>query len=487
MSELPEILPSQIENILELPDGWIWTISGVVCSSVRDGTHTTPKYVEDGIPLITSKNLRPNGLDMKNVKLISHEDHLEISKRSGVDEGDVLFAMIGTIGNPIVVQTLEPFSIKNVGLFKKNESIIISKYMRYWFLSQEFLSILLNLKLIKGTTQKFIPLQNLRHLPIPLAPLAEQKRIADKLDALLARVDRCRARLDRVPLILKRFRQAVLAAATSGQLTEDWRVGNPDVEPAIEMIARISKLSSKPTEYKNTDETDTPYIASNLPESWILASVESIGQVLLGRQRSPENHNGPYMRPYMRAANITWNGWNFSDVMEMNFDPNDFEKFALQIGDVLINEGSGSADEVGKPAIWKGDIPNCCFQNTLLCVRPYENMSQYLYFLFLHTALSKAFVSETRGVNIFHIGKQRFSSFLIPIPPLEEQHEIVRRVEILFAYAGRLEARYQAARAQVARLTPALLAKAFRGELVAQDPADEPAALLLERLRGTRG
>ena len=105
---------------------------------------------------------------------------------------------------------------------------------------------------------------------------------------------------------------------------------------------------------------------AKLPKKWKAVSIETVGEVILGRQRSPENHNGPHMRPYVRAANITWGGWDLSDVKKMNFDRRDFEKFRLQIGDVLINEGSGSAKEVGKPAIWNGEIEDCCFQNTLI-------------------------------------------------------------------------------------------------------------------------
>ncbi|MDF5739171.1 MULTISPECIES: hypothetical protein [unclassified Nostoc] len=103
------------EDLYELPKGWVWVTSSEVCSSVRDGTHDTPKYVEQGIPLITSKNLKENGLDFSTAKNISLEDHQNISVRSEVDKGDILFAMIGTIGNPVIVRTDKVFSIKNVG------------------------------------------------------------------------------------------------------------------------------------------------------------------------------------------------------------------------------------------------------------------------------------------------------------------------------------------------------------------------------------
>jgi type I restriction enzyme S subunit len=281
-------------------------------------------------------------------------------------------------------------------------------------------------------------------------------------------VDACRARLGRVPALLKRFRQAVLAAAVAGRLTEDWRGENPELLSSQELVARLSQRISKNSQGQLRLNDAERFIEADLPSGWQFAPVSLVGDVYLGRQRSPENHNGPYMRSYMRAANITWQGWDLSDVKQMNFDPKDFARYKLQVGDVLINEGSGSADEVGKPAIWQGDVEDCCFQNTLICVRPYEEMSKYLYFVFLHAAMSKSFVEDTRGVNIYHIGKDRFSAYLIPLPSLAEQYEIIRRVETLFAYADRLEARLAATRARVDQLTPSLLGQAFRGELNAE-------------------
>jgi type I restriction enzyme, S subunit len=175
------------------------------------------------------------------------------------------------------------------------------------------------------------------------------------------------------------------------------------------------------------------------------------------------------MRPYMRSANITWKGWDLSDINEMNFDDRDFATFKLERGDVLINEGSGSADEVGKPAIWNDEIPDCCFQNTLISVRPFEEMSKYIYFTFLNAALSKAFVEETRGVNIHHIGKQGLTQFLIPLTSLQEQAEIVSRIEKCFKSIQSIEEQYKNSREQLEVLDRSILAKAFRSELVLQD------------------
>ena len=113
-----EPTPSDEEEIgFEVPVGWIFTRLGVAYD-VRDGTHDTPKYVDAGYPLITSKNLSSRYLSFEDVKFISESDHLQISERSGVAKGDILLAMIGSIGNPVIVDTNRPFSIKNVALFK---------------------------------------------------------------------------------------------------------------------------------------------------------------------------------------------------------------------------------------------------------------------------------------------------------------------------------------------------------------------------------
>jgi type I restriction enzyme S subunit len=173
------------------------------------------------------------------------------------------------------------------------------------------------------------------------------------------------------------------------------------------------------------------------PASWEWATVGTIGSVTLGRQRSPENHVGPHMRRYVRAANITWDGWDLSDVKEMNFDAADFERFRLLPGDVLVNEGSGSAKEVGKPAIWLGQIANCCFQNTLIRVQPRACTSEFLRAYFLFSALTERFVSSTQGVNIYHIGKDGVARFPIPIPPTSEQRRIVAKVGTLSAKSKR--------------------------------------------------
>ncbi len=176
----------------KLPKGWKLFKLSDVCD-VRDGTHDSPKFHDEGFPLVTSKNLKNNNLDLENVKYINQTDYDNINKRSKVEIGDILFAMIGTIGNPILIKEEPKFAIKNVALFKKSEKIVPNFLVH--FLSASF-TLEKMISEAKGATQKFVGLGYLRQFEIPLPPLPEQKRIVSKLDALFERIDKSIALLE---------------------------------------------------------------------------------------------------------------------------------------------------------------------------------------------------------------------------------------------------------------------------------------------------
>ena len=165
---------------LEIPSGWSWSRLGT-CLDVRDGTHDTPRYVSEGVPLVTSKNLSNGRIDFSTAKLISREDSQAINQRSKVDGGDIMYAMIGSIGNPVLYQGTDEFSIKNMALFK---NILDGMYMEYvyWFLvlAQEDMR-----KAASGGVQAFVSLGYLRNYLIPVPPIAEQKRICDTIKQTL--------------------------------------------------------------------------------------------------------------------------------------------------------------------------------------------------------------------------------------------------------------------------------------------------------------
>ena len=173
------------EKLFEIPQNWEWVRFNDVLD-VRDGTHDTPRYVDVGYPLVTSKNLYTGILDFANVQYISGEDHVKISERSKVDNGDILFAMIGSIGNPVIIDTDIEFSIKNVALFKYyNANTINNNYLyRYLLFAQEKMK-----EMSSGAVQKFVSLGFLRSFLLPLPPLNEQERIVEKINQLMVLCD----------------------------------------------------------------------------------------------------------------------------------------------------------------------------------------------------------------------------------------------------------------------------------------------------------
>ena len=205
-------------------------------------------------------------------------------------------------------------------------------------------------------------------------------------------------------------------------------------------------------------------MSDTLPLVWAWATMSDVADVQLGRQRSPQHHSGDQMRPYLRSANITWSGIELGNVNEMNFNDADFAKYRLRDGDLLLNEASGSPNEVGKPAIWRSEIDGCCFQNTLLRLQPRELDRHYLYWYCYLSARTGRFGNAGRGVNIRHLGKQGLARFPIPIAPAAEQKRIVAAIEEHFSRLDAAEATLDAARRRCQALAKSVITSAIPNE-----------------------
>lgn len=228
-----------------------------------------------------------------------------------------------------------------------------------------------------------------------------------------------------------------------------------------------------------------------LPRGWTLARVDTVGDVQLGRQRAPDNHNGPHMRPYLRVANVYEDRIDVSDVMSMNFEPSEYERFVLRPGDILLNEGQ-SKELVGRSAIYRGEVDGACFTNSLVRFRPRAAADvSYCQSLFKHYLRSGTFQSIAQiTTNIAHLGKERFASLQMPVPPLPEQRRIVAKLDALTEHSRRAKAALDAIPALIEKFKQSVLAAAFRGDLTADwraaNPDVEPASELLARIRVER-
>lgn len=211
-----ELFESTLNRVFtEKGEGWIERAMSEVYD-IRDGTHDSPKYYGQGRALITSKNLKRDGLNFENVKYISEHDYQNICKRSSVDIGDILFAMIGTIGNPIVVEAKPDFAIKNVALFKvpAHEN---SYFLRY-YLDSPFIKLKMKVE-AKGTTQKFVGLGYLRSFPISIPCIDAQNRVVARIAEIEKETQRLEAIYQQKLDALNELKQSILAKAFRGELT----------------------------------------------------------------------------------------------------------------------------------------------------------------------------------------------------------------------------------------------------------------------------
>lgn len=350
----------------------------------------------------------------------------------------------------------------------------------------------------------------LARFPFWIAPSGEQIRIVEKLEELLSGLDAGVAELKTAKKKLTRYRQSLLKAAVEGALTAGWRAEQARcgeaTETGAQLLARIlaerrarweakqfakfkDQVKVPPKNWKDDYPEPAQPDSANLPalpEGWAWASVEQLGRVQLGRQRSPNKVGKANPTPYIRAANITEDGVDLGDVLEMEFSETEKETFALRVGDVLLTEASGSPAHVGRPAIWTNPDGLYCFQNTVLRFSPESIGSDYAYYSFLVMQKLGVFRKLSSGVGINHLSAGKFSTLPLPLPPISEQIALVENLKEMFSMCEKQLTSITHSLIQSSVQRKNILKAAFSGQLVPQDPNEEPASMLLERIRCDR-
>jgi type I restriction enzyme S subunit len=339
-----------------------------------------------------------------------------------------------------------------------------------------FLETIDFMPLTQATTVPSLPKSALEGLDIPLPPLNEQRRIVAKLEVLLNKVDACQKRLEKIPRILKRFRQAVLAAACDGRLTADWREKHSTVEHTFKILTDFQEQNTNKAKIDKAGFLDD----LEIPDKWEIVNIRSICTNSFYGPRFGRNEYVEDGIPTIRTTDMTDNGSIIlKDPPKVQVPKNRLKDFQVIKNDLLITR-TGS---IGVMAIFKGDyvaIPSAY----LIRFRFLPQIITDYVFYFLKSICGQNMLGlNSTAVTQPNINAEVIKDLPFPLPPLPEQQEIVRRVESLFKLADQLEARYQKAKAYVDKLTQSILAKAFRGELVPQDPNDEPASVLLERIK----
>lgn len=437
----------------ELPRGWVNAEIQDLCTLINGRAFKPKEWSEIGLPIIRIQNLNNPNANFNHYSGSLDNKHL-------IKKGDLLFAWSGTPGTSF-----------GSHIWRGNDAALNQHIFKIEFsdldIDRNFFRYAINQKLeeLIGSAQGGV---GLRHVTkgvfektvIAFPPRLEQARIAQKLYQLLTQVDILKTRIDAIPTLLKHFRQSVLSAAVSGRLTEEWRT-------------------------QNTSLTNIESSESNGSLDFVWPEV-SLSDVALGFSYGSSAKSKPSGDiPVLRMGNIQNGKLDWSNLV-FTSDENEINKFTLEPGDVLFNR-TNSPQLVGKTAIYKGERP-AIYAGYLIRIRCSKELNpNYLHYC-LNSPQGRHYCWQvkTDGVSQSNINAKKLAAFRFGLPVVEEQTEIVRRVEQLFAFADQLEAKVATAKNRIDYLTQSILAKAFRGELVPQDPNDEPASVLLERIKAQR-
>jgi len=406
-----------------IPVEWDVVKLETICD-VRDGTHDSPKYQENGIPFITSKHLTDNGVDFSDVNYISNEDHINFSKRSLVENGDILFGMIGTIGKPLIVNYDFEFSIKNVALLKFKNNTKLSNSFTLNLLKSTIIDKQFS-KLSNGGVQSFIALGMIRSLKIPLPPLKEQEKIADILCSADDKID---------------------AIASQIQKAETLKIG---------LLQKLLSEGIGHSEFKDSE-------LGKIPESWEVVELKKLLTFKNGVNASKEQYGKGYR--FINVLDIINNlTIKHDDIIGLvDITDKEFELYEVKYGDILFQRSSETREEVGQSNVYLDKEQSATFGGFVIKGSAKQEYNPvFMNYLFKIPTIRKQITSKSGGSTRYNIGQSSLNQVVVQFPPLKEQKQIA---DILSTADEKLEV-LRAKKQKYETLKIGLLQKLLSGEL----------------------
>jgi len=390
------------------------------------------------------------------------------STKNSFSKGDILYGKLRPYLNKVIIADTDGVCTTEI-IPINGEPLVNNKFLFYWLRSESFLSYVnavsygVNMPRL-GTTDGLAA-------PFYLAPLSEQKVIVEKLDELLAQVDILKTRLTTIPTLLKRFRQSVLAAAVSGKLTEEWRGENVFQQNTNLLKAEKERLIKNKDIKKDLLVKEADHLFE-IPEAWLFLELQSFAtKITDGEHSTPQRESSGH---YLLSARNVRDG--FIDLSKVDYVGDaEYKKLRARCdpnkGDILIS-CSGS---VGRVAIVDFDDSYVMVRSAALVKTLADFIdNRFVMYVLQSLYLQKQIEEKSRSTAQANLFLGQIKELAIPFPPLQEQTEIVRRVEQLFAFADQIEQQVKNAQSRVNNLTQSILAKAFRGELTADWRAANP-------------
>lgn len=461
----------------ELPEGWATAKPLDIASLVRGVSYEKGEAksapASDHILLLRANNITDAGLVFTDLQYVPKH---RVSEVQMLRRGDIVLAM--SSGSKSVVgkaASVESECVATFGAFcgaVRPATPLDAAYVGMFFQTRKYRSVIS--ELAAGTNINNLKREYFEELDIPVAPLPEQRRIVAKAECLLEQVNLAKARLDRVRGILKRFRQAVLAAACSGELTRTWRAARSCSETAQQLQERIWEARRKrvaeggvmrpKTGTTSERPLDSDIESFELPDTWRWACWDDLCDWITYGFTRPMPHVECGI-PIVTARHVTGSQIDFSSV---DFTPRHAfdelsDKDRPRRGEMLITKDG----TIGRAAIVESDTPFCINQSVM--VLRFGGLSANPRYLLraIESPWTQDLIDEgAKGSAIRHIAITAFGRFPVPLPPLDEQVEIAERVERLFGIANAIERRVANTASRVEKLPQAILAKAFSGQLV---------------------
>jgi type I restriction enzyme S subunit len=378
--------------------------------------------------MLSARNVEQGRIVFDDFRFISNDAFVSENARTRITPGDVLLTIVGTIGRSAVVpEGLGPFALQRSVAVLAPKPDLLPKFLSYQLQSPRIQRHFETNA--RGTAQKGVYLKTLGETPIIVPRIGEQHEIVAEIEKQFSRLDEAVAGLKRVKANLKRYKAAILKAAVEGRLVP----------------------------------TEADLAHSQGRAEWRIVSLNEVAQITGGLTKNPKRHEYPRKLPYLRVANIYANELRLDEIEYIGVTDREVDKLLLRRGDMLVVEGNGSPDQIGRVALWDGSIANCVHQNHLIKVRLGSEVMPEWALIWLLSPGGRHEIeqvsSSTSGLHTLSTGK--VSRLPLPLPPLAEQHRIVAEVDRLLSIAHEADAEVDTNLKRAHGLRQGILAAAF--------------------------
>ena len=471
----------KIDNLSVLPKEWVITSIHEICDLINGRAFKPSDWKTSGFPIVRIQNLNNLNADFNYCDS-------DIDEKFHIYTGQLLFGWSGTPGTSFGAHIWNRgHGILNQHIFRVeiNEKCINKIFLKY----------LLNFN-IESYVKQAHGSAGLAHITkgkfensvIPLPPFNEQNRIAAKIEELYTQLDAGVASLKKVQAQLKRYRQAVLKVAFEGRLTQEWREEHKgEIEPVDVMRERIEKIRKTRPKSNFTQSLEEPDQIFTLPQSWTWIHLGFVTESMKNGVYKPPNFYSDRGIGCLRMYNIEKGKIIWKDIKRMTLSNDEINDYLLNEGDFLVNRVN-SRELVGKSAVIPNNLERCVYESKNIRLRFFKDIVNSKIVNYWFSLYSQKFfnMNAQQTVGMASINQDQLSKMPFPLSPYIEQLTIIEEIERHFSQIDHLEHTITTSLQQAETIRQSILKRAFEGKLVHQDPNDEPASILLERIKAEK-